>query len=339
MNDDYLWNRSGHPDPAIERLEKLLGHYRHSRPAPDFYSVEIDTEPPTLFHRVIRSSWSKLAVAALLILCIGVGMFFRRMTVWEIQALSGVPVVAGSQVDAPTALHAGDAIETDHDSRAKIRVGAIGFVDVGPGSRLKVVVARATKQHLDLEEGRIKALISAPPRLFVVGTPAGKAIDLGCAYTLDVDSEGQGLLSVTLGWVALENGRKAWVPAGASCRTDPRRGPGTPVFEDASVELREAIDRFDFDDQTPEERLDDLWIIVRQARTKDLITLWHLLMRTEGEERILVTKGISLVWDLPPDIRRQDLVSGDPDAIARLGRELGVRETTWWKSFLENLAF
>jgi hypothetical protein len=29
MSDDYLWDRSGEPDPEIVRLEKALGHLRH----------------------------------------------------------------------------------------------------------------------------------------------------------------------------------------------------------------------------------------------------------------------------------------------------------------------
>ena len=33
-NDDYLWDGSGEPDPGIQRLEALLGKFRHDRPAP-----------------------------------------------------------------------------------------------------------------------------------------------------------------------------------------------------------------------------------------------------------------------------------------------------------------
>ncbi|HEX8493592.1 MAG TPA: hypothetical protein VF658_12165 [Pyrinomonadaceae bacterium] len=33
MSDDYLWNKSGTPDPEIERLEQLLGDLRYRRPS------------------------------------------------------------------------------------------------------------------------------------------------------------------------------------------------------------------------------------------------------------------------------------------------------------------
>ena len=38
MTDDYLWDGSGEPDPEVERLERLLGEFRSSRPAPELPS-------------------------------------------------------------------------------------------------------------------------------------------------------------------------------------------------------------------------------------------------------------------------------------------------------------
>ncbi len=29
MNDDYLWDRTGEPDPEIQQLEQALGTLRH----------------------------------------------------------------------------------------------------------------------------------------------------------------------------------------------------------------------------------------------------------------------------------------------------------------------
>ena len=33
MSDDYLWDGSGEPDPAVQKLEKLLGEARYRPPA------------------------------------------------------------------------------------------------------------------------------------------------------------------------------------------------------------------------------------------------------------------------------------------------------------------
>ena len=50
------------------------------------------------------------------------------------------------------------------------------------------------------------ARVVAPPRVLVVETPAADAVDLGCAYALEVEADGSTRLSVTSGQVALEAG-------------------------------------------------------------------------------------------------------------------------------------
>src|SRR4029453_14949777 len=37
--DDYLWDRSGAPDPEIKKLEEALGKFQYNRPAPIFPAV------------------------------------------------------------------------------------------------------------------------------------------------------------------------------------------------------------------------------------------------------------------------------------------------------------
>lgn len=62
MNDDYLWDGSGDIDPEVERLENLLGRYRHSGTAPRM--------PVT----ARRFDWSRLAIAAALVLTLAGGL-------------------------------------------------------------------------------------------------------------------------------------------------------------------------------------------------------------------------------------------------------------------------
>src|SRR5947208_3902439 len=108
--------------------------------------------------------------------------------------------------------------------------------------------------------------------------------DLGCFYTLHVDDDGTGLLSVTTGWVAFEfNGRESFVPAGASCRTDRAAGPGTPRFDDADQAFQSAVERFDFGHDEGD-RVAALRLILDRARSRDALTLWHLLSRVRSSE-------------------------------------------------------
>jgi ferric-dicitrate binding protein FerR (iron transport regulator) len=75
---------------------------------------------------------------------------------------------------------AGGWIETDSKSRTTLRIGEIGFVEIEPGTRLRVVTEQPGEHRLALAHGEIRAKISAPPKLFFVDTASGTAIDLGC---------------------------------------------------------------------------------------------------------------------------------------------------------------
>ena len=132
----------------------------------------------------------------------------------------------------------GQFLETDANSRAKVQVANIGNVEIAPNSRVQLVKSSSTEHRLSLERGVLQAKIFAPPRLFIVDTPSAVAVDLGCAYTLEVDKDGNSKLHVTSGFVALEkDGRESIVPAGAIALTKKGKGIGTPFAEDSSVEF------------------------------------------------------------------------------------------------------
>src|SRR3990172_6458320 len=113
------------------------------------------------------------------------------------------------------AIVTGEWLVTDAFSRAELSVGRIGTAEVGPNSRVQLDRGGLTQHRLTLEHGRLQVVISAPPRLFLVQTPSVLATDLGCAYTLEVDSAGASRLHVTAGWVELKQGdATSLVPAG-----------------------------------------------------------------------------------------------------------------------------
>ncbi len=145
-------------------------------------------------------------------------------------------------------LRVGGLLETGETEIKEVQIADIGRVTVHPNSRLKLVVSKAEAEHrLALDRGRIEVFITAPPRLFFVDTPSAVAVDLGCAYQLEVDESGDGFLDVTLGSVALErgDGYSVTVPAGAKCRLYAKRGPGLPWYGDADEPFRDAIDAFE----------------------------------------------------------------------------------------------
>jgi hypothetical protein len=221
---------------------------------------------------------------------------------WDVLTLQGVPSIASQPIAGAANIREGEWLQTDASSRAQIRVGAIGTVDVEPNTKVRLTVARPNEHRLTLAHGDIAASVTAPPRLFLVDTPASTAVDLGCAYTMHVDDSGSGILHVTLGSVSLEwKDRESYVPAGASCRMHPYAGPGTPYFEDSTLRLRQALDTID--DELPTKG-DPVGSVLEDSRPRDTLTLWHLLSRVEPQDRArvldrIVTLEPSLAIALP----------------------------------------
>ena len=182
-----------------------------------------------------RWYWVPLAAAAVLA---GVWLVRSQPASWDVTKLAGRPVLGTTPLAATGRLRVGDWLQTDDSSRALIAVGRIGQVEVQPETRVQLVAATETDHRLALARGTIDAKVDAVPRLFFVETPAGTAIDLGCAYTLQTDSLGTGLLHVTGGEVEFQTGRRsARVPLGALAQLRPVSGPGIPYVEDAPAPL------------------------------------------------------------------------------------------------------
>ncbi len=334
MNDDYLWNRSGTPDPEIERLERVLGSLRYDRPVPVF-------PPPAV--RSFRSGnrvWAIVRQPAFYACTAGFVLILAAAAIWhnfsrpayQVVGLRGNPAVDSRSFGTTGLLRVGQWLETDSSSRARIRVGAIGEVDVEPNTRIGLVRARATEHRLSLQRGVMHALIWAPPRLFFVETPSAEAIDLGCAYTLEVDDRGWGTLKVTAGWVAFErDGRESFVPGGAECMTRPGVGPGTPFMEEAAPSFKEALEQLDFGAGNSVDRPAAFTALLAGARTEDGLTLWHLLSRLGATERPLVYERLAALVPPPRGVTRTGVLGGNKRMLDLWWGELGLGSADWWR--------
>src|SRR5256885_549619 len=105
MKDDYLWDGSGDPDPEIQKLEKVLGHYRHDRPAPSFEEVVgvRPAKPPSRFLIFFLPS-ALGAVAAILVVAATLLLFLRSSPVpnrgpaGDVARLEGAPRVGSKAI-------------------------------------------------------------------------------------------------------------------------------------------------------------------------------------------------------------------------------------------------
>ena len=285
------------------------------------------TAPPSVWasieqgltDRPLRRPWLSLptvqwiGACALVLIAAGSAYLWPRPPAerpWEVSPAGG-----GSTVH----MSAGEWIDTRDNSQKRILVRGYGTVDVAPGSRVRLGAVSPSEHRLMLAHGTITAEINAPPRLFIVDTPASTVVDLGCAYTVSVGADGTGTLRMTSGWAALEfKGRESLVPAGALCRTAPGAGPGTPYFDDASAALKRAVDDFDRSRNGPA----TLETILSEARIRDTLTLWHLLSRVNNVDRGRVYDRMAAFVPPPSPYTREQLLALNADALRAWREEL-----------------
>jgi FecR-like protein len=347
MKDDYLWDGSGEPHAEVQKLENLLGRYRHDQPAPAFDEVfdQLAEKQPVQHRWSFLSRLSFQLVAAAAVLLIGVATFLvirswqarNSGPAWEIARIEGAPRVGWHSLgtSSETAkLKVGQTLVTDNSSRASITMDETGRVEIDPASRLRVVASGPNRKRLSLERGTIHATIWAPPGEFVVDTPSAVAVDLGCVYTLHVDDSGAGLLRTTMGWVGFKlNGRESFIPAGAVCATRPKIGPGTPYLEDASASFRDALTKFDFAKITPQERNALLGILLVGARKEDALTLWHLLSRVSDADRPGVYDRLAVLAPPPADVTREGILRLDQKMLDSWWNSLGYGDVYLWHMY------
>jgi hypothetical protein len=339
--DDYLWDGSGEPDSEIRKLEVLLGKFRHDSPTPVF--PEVGRERPwtffpwriRLFPALATAVFAAAAIVAATFLVYKTNPAATTLVGWNVSSVEGTPRIGEKTIstkEGTSRLGIGQMLETDSQSRASLQADDTGKIEVDPSTRLRLLNMGSGLKRIALDRGTIHAYIWAPPGQFVVDTPSAVTVDLGCAYTLQVDDSGAGIVRTSLGWVGFKlNGHESFIPAGAACATRPKVGPGTPYFEDASAEFRGALARFDFADSTPQQRAHDVAIVLGEARQGDAITLWHLLARVDDEQRILIYDRLRQLVPPPANVTKEGILRLDQPMLDLWWNQLGFDDISVWR--------
>ncbi len=327
--DDPLWDPSTPSQAGREPWQEALATLRYRGRLPASLPAQSSRRP----HWLGRTGW-RWAIAAALLLGLGLAVAWNLRS-RPLDSLGGTPQLAweyerSAQGDEPAErglLSVGEWLRTDERTRAQLDVADIGELDVHPNSALQLIGSGPTEHRLRLERGRVEARVAAPPRLFLVETPAALAVDLGCAYELTVDEAGDGSLVVHSGWVALEReGRESRVPAGAQCAMRRASGPGTPHRTQASDEFKAALSSVDFGGDKGA-----LAGLLAQVSQDDALTLWHLLPRVSPPERAQVYDRMARLIEPP-----QRLKGSGPPTDAGTLRTLTLALDAdaleaWWK--------
>ncbi len=217
---DYLWDPGADGEDAeVAHLEALL--------QPLAYRGQPPSLPP---RRTGRALWLLAAGATALAALIAL-LVWRppsRPAGWAMTVVRDGHETAG-KLDVGVWLDTGD-------HRAQLRIVGVGTVELEPGTRVRIVESGEKRDALQLDHGAISAVVTAPPRHFVVETQHATAIDLGCAFTLSVDEAGRGKLAVSAGAVALaqEGAAEVVVTAGSECGIG-ERGPEAPQISARAI--------------------------------------------------------------------------------------------------------
>lgn len=311
---DYLWDRSGPGDPDVQKLETLLATYRMAeRP------LRIPARAPRgLSLRAWRFGFAMAACAVVVLALFAYRAYNTARTGWHFVAEQGHPDVEGRSMKSGV-LHVGQSLETTAGERVRIQVASIGEVEVRDQSQVKLLESREGRQRLAMRYGTMHARIYAPPAVFVVDTPAARAVDLGCEYTLKVDKNGNGHLSVDLGWVQLEySNAESLVPSGMEAQIA-SSGSITPAYyPDATQAFRDALVRWSLVGTLNDtERLQLLDTLLKEARLRDSLTLVNLFFRARSQdERAHIFDRLNQLVPAPPEVNRDDVVAGIHSAVS-----------------------
>lgn len=317
MNDDYLWDRSGTPDPEVQRLEELLGRYKHEAP--------LKVAP----HRPRR--WLSLAAAAALIILVAAGTLAVRFywphgEPWDIETVSGLATINGKPVSVHDRFGVGDTLVTSANARVTVNVARVGELDIAPGTELELVATSRRRHRITLRRGSIDARVWAPPFTFGVNTPVGLASDIGCAFNIKYEDTA-GLLAVTSGWVDFDGDlRSALVPQGAMSELSRDLGPGTPYWTDAPPAFVAALREFDTTASAPA-----LGRVLATARPRDAMTVLHLLERAKREHRAPLYDKLAQLAPPPRGVTRERVIERDLEMLDQWRRSMGlIGVKKWW---------
>lgn len=323
--NDYLWDRSGPPDPEIAKLEALLGRFKLEERN---FELPASESVAAAFRRPARFSaqrWALAGAAAVLALFVVGSLYVNAHRAWRLTSVEGTVRIDQEIAQVGNRMHERQTLETGPTSRVTLAADGIGQVELGPDTRVTLLEDSRSREHLRLAYGSLHADIIAPPYVFLVLTPSAYALDMGCSYTLVVHRDGSGRIEVTAGWVEFQHGdNQVMVPAGAISETRPGLGPGAPYFADASPTFRNALEVINFDRGYPTKRSAALSELLSVARKNDAFTLLNLFRRVDPAERGPLYDRLAQLLPPPAGIKRQAVVAGDWSVLEPWWDELGL---------------
>jgi hypothetical protein len=290
-SDDYLWDRTGSPDPDVAKLEGLLSPLAHDPPLDEVRMRRRRPRAPW----ILGGAFVAIAAAVAFYLALPGPRPTVACSGRDGFAFSGVggAVSCGGTSVASGVLPVGGTLETG-THEASLTIADIGVAHLGSGTEVKLERTDSKRHQLALERGRMHAIVKAPPRLFAVTTKHADVVDLGCEYDIAIDDDGAGSIHVMSGLVELATKSGAPVVVAEGCRARILAGnrPGLPTCDASTQAVRVAVLAYDTGDAAGFDA------ILANARREDAITL--IALAAVDARRKLVLERLAELSP-PPD--------------------------------------
>ena len=148
-----------------------------------------------------------------------------------------------------------------------------------------------------------------------------------------MDDDGEGLVSVLVGWVGFEwRGRESFVPGRIDERHASRQGAGDSVQRArvAGISRGAADDRFHERRADARPRSRACWT---EAEERDEVTLWHLLTRVNGATAIACSIAWRSLCRRRQRVTRDGIRAGRRDMLDAWWDALGLGTAAWWRTW------
>jgi hypothetical protein len=98
------------------------------------------------------------------------------------------------------------------------------------------------------------------------------------------------------------------------------------------------LTRFDFEDNTPQQRANDLAIVLAESRKRDALSLWHLLARVEEGQRLSVYDRLVKLAPPPAGVTKEGILRLDQPMLDLWWNQLGFDDISIWRHWEHELA-
>jgi hypothetical protein len=333
--ESYLWDPNATPDAEIENLERLLKPHGAHVLELATRALPLPRRPRSLLLR--RSAYA--AAASLTMLGCTYLLHAHRLN-WTDGNPWPVTTVRENGTTEGALLEVGERIVTASDQTATLSAARIGKVVVAPNSAVRLVRTQKGRHRIELERGRMHAKVWAPPSYFGVAHGETRVIDMGCEFDLNIESPGNGFLSVTSGWVIYWHGdRGVFVPEHYSLAFS-EAGAQIPSRVDAANDFRGWVNELDTqlasNPAIDHPRAVELVAqITAGARDEDYFSLLTLLGRYPRLAQSALYPRLAMALKVSPDdeLHRARWAQGEPEPQNQWWNKLPKQPKephSWW---------